>query len=211
MSLTVQFYTMIAMIGVGVWLGIAIDTYNRFLKRENRAKWIVFANDILFWLLQGLVAFYVLLLVNEGELRFYILIALVCGFAAYQALLKYVYLSLLETVIQITIAIYQFIYKLVMTVIVKPIKWIVQAIIATLLFLLHVLYSIGKFLVKFIWKTFILLTLPIKWLFVLIWKLLPRKMTDFLLKTRKQFAGYLVRGKNFLIKLVKHAKKIWKR
>ncbi|MDX5475399.1 MAG: spore cortex biosynthesis protein YabQ [Bacillaceae bacterium] len=211
MSLTVQFYTMIAMIGVGAWLGIAVDTYNRFLKRENRAKWIVFCNDILFWLLQGLIAFYVLLLVNEGELRFYILIALVCGFAAYQALLKYVYLSLLETIIQIVISIYKFIYNLVMKLIVKPIKWVVQAFIATIIFLSGLLYSVGKFLVKFIWKTFILLTLPIKWLFVVIWKLLPKKMTDFLLKTRKDFEGHLVRGKNLLIKLVKSAKKLWER
>ncbi|TXK91444.1 spore cortex biosynthesis protein YabQ, partial [Parageobacillus sp. SY1] len=42
MSLTTQLATMLAMIGMGSWLGAALDTYNRFLKRQDRAHWIVF-------------------------------------------------------------------------------------------------------------------------------------------------------------------------
>lgn len=72
MSVTTQLETMLAMIGMGGWLGLSIDTYSRFLQRRKRARFIVFINDVLFWLLQGLIIFYVLLLVNEGELRVYI-------------------------------------------------------------------------------------------------------------------------------------------
>ena len=36
MTLTVQFYTMVAMVAMGVWLGIAMDTYSRFLHPSKK-------------------------------------------------------------------------------------------------------------------------------------------------------------------------------
>ena len=74
MTLTVQFYTLLAMIGMGSIFGATLDTYQRFLKRGHRNRWIVFINDILFWMIQGLIIFYVLFLVNHGELRFYLIV-----------------------------------------------------------------------------------------------------------------------------------------
>jgi len=111
MSLTTQFYTMLAMIAMGSIFGASLDTYNRFLQRGKRKRWIVFINDVMFWLIQGLAVFYILFLVNYGEVRFYIFVALVCGFAAYQALMKNIYLKLLEILISAVISIYQFIVE----------------------------------------------------------------------------------------------------
>ncbi len=45
--------------------------------------------------------FYVLLLVNEAELRIYVFLALLCGFAAYQSMLKAIYMRLLNFLIYI--------------------------------------------------------------------------------------------------------------
>ncbi|WP_328192609.1 spore cortex biosynthesis protein YabQ, partial [Heyndrickxia coagulans] len=39
MSLSVQFYTMLAMIAMGSFFGGTLDTYNRFLQRRNRKRW----------------------------------------------------------------------------------------------------------------------------------------------------------------------------
>lgn len=57
MTLSTQFITMLAMVGMGSFFGAALDTYNRFLKRDTQKHWLVFLNDILFWLLQGLTIF----------------------------------------------------------------------------------------------------------------------------------------------------------
>ncbi|MFD6438251.1 spore cortex biosynthesis protein YabQ, partial [Peribacillus sp. NPDC060186] len=38
MTLTIQFYTLLAMIGMGSCFGAALDTYNRFLKRSKRKR-----------------------------------------------------------------------------------------------------------------------------------------------------------------------------
>lgn len=101
MSLTIQLYTMLSMIGMGAWIGASLDTYQRFLKRQERKRWLVFIHDILFWIVQALFVFYVLLLVNEAELRIYVFLALLCGFAAYQSLLKAIYMRLLNFLIYI--------------------------------------------------------------------------------------------------------------
>src|SRR3954462_2772160 len=111
MSLTTQFYTMLAMVGIGGWIGVALDTYGRFLKRPLRARWVVFINDFMFWIVQGLILFYLLLLVNEGELRIYIFLAVLCGYAAYQSLLKWIYLRILERLIQTSLSIYRLLIK----------------------------------------------------------------------------------------------------
>src|SRR5574342_818018 len=108
MTLSTQFLTMLSMVGAGVLFGTSLDTYQRFLNRPKRKRWFVFINDILFWLTQGLSIFYTLFLVNQGEIRFYIFLALLCGFAAYQSLFKRLYLSLLELLIRICISTYRF-------------------------------------------------------------------------------------------------------
>ena len=74
MTLSVQFYTIVSMILMGVWLGVAVDTYGRFM-HPNRWSILLFLSDILFWIVQSLLVFFVLLQVNEGEIRFYIFIA----------------------------------------------------------------------------------------------------------------------------------------
>ena len=100
MSLTIQLYTMLSMIE---WvLDWSIFRYiSTFLKRQERKRWLVFIHDILFWIVQALFVFYVLLLVNEAELRIYVFLALLCGFAAYQSLLKALYMKLLNFLIYI--------------------------------------------------------------------------------------------------------------
>ncbi|WP_371932604.1 spore cortex biosynthesis protein YabQ [Bacillus carboniphilus] len=72
MTLSVQFYTIIGMVLVGIWLGLILDTYGHLLNRSMISRWVVFFYDLLFWVLQGLIIFYVLLLINEGEVRLYI-------------------------------------------------------------------------------------------------------------------------------------------
>ena len=83
-----------------------------FLKRQERKRWLVFIHDILFWIVQALFVFYVLLLVNEAELRIYVFLALLCGFAAYQSLLKALYMKLLNFLIYIFMQTTYFLFEL---------------------------------------------------------------------------------------------------
>lgn len=189
MSLTIQLNTMIAMVLMGAWLGAALDTYGRFIKRPKRATWVLFINDILFWMVQALLFFYVLLNVNEGQLRFYIILAILCGYAAYQSLFKNVYLKILELLIKSSICTYRFVYRLIIIFIVRPIKWLIQLIIVLILFLGNVLWKILKL-------AFLIVYTPIKWTFQILWRFVPQKVKIFFIS----MAGFLIRKKNTIVK-----------
>lgn len=196
MSVTTQLETMLAMAGMGIWLGLALDTYNRFLQRPNRNRFIVFVNDILFWLLQGLLIFYILLTVNEGELRFYIFLAILCGYAAYQSLFKNIYLKLLEMVIRFFVALYRFFVRTCYYVVVRPIQWLFQLFLMLLLFiwkaillLLKALLRLGIFVLK-----------PFYWLMKWLWQLIPFKWRAPVANFFAWLAGVAQRGTNMFKK-----------
>lgn len=210
MSLSIQFYTMIAMFGMGGFFGASLDTYNRFLKRKARRRWLVFMNDILFWILQAFILFYILLLVNEGEIRFYIFLALLCGFAAYQALLKKSYVALLEWFIRFTISVANFIWRVLHLLIFSPFKWL-------FLLLLTIILGLGRqlfFLVQMIGKMLLwmikTILKPITWIGRIIWNIIPikiRKMVirwiDFLARHMRYWKHLFTKFFRFLLSMFK--------
>ena len=201
MTLSTQFMTMLTMIGMGSFFGAALDTYNRFLKRSSRKQFIVFVNDILFWILQGLIIFYVLFVVNEGELRFYIFIALFCGFAAYQSILKGYYLKSLEVIITTVISFWGLLVRLFLVIIYRP-------LIAIYSLILTIIFSLGRFLFRLtqflgrviIWMGRIIIK-PIQLILILFWKLLPKGIKKTVEKLYNEWAGLFKRMKNYLVNM----------
>ncbi|WP_153127105.1 spore cortex biosynthesis protein YabQ [Peribacillus tepidiphilus] len=202
MSLTTQFYTLIAMIGMGSYFGAALDTYNRFLQRSKRNALIVFIHDLLFWLIQGFLIFYVLFLINQGELRFYLFLALLCGFSAYQALFRGIYKSLLEFVISLFKSTVKILTKIFMLGIYKP-------ILAIITFLIFLVINIGKglfSLVKHIFTVVLsivraivrIILRPLVWMLKAIWNLLPKSVTKRVENYCKKIAGYYKKIKKLL-------------
>ncbi|WP_409296421.1 spore cortex biosynthesis protein YabQ [Peribacillus sp. SCS-26] len=191
MTLTTQFYTLLSIIGMGCYFGAALDTYNLFLKRSKRKSWVVFINDFLFWVAQGLIIFYVLFLVNEGDLRFYLFLALLCGFAAYQALFKKSYLRVLRAVVSIVRKLFQFLVNLVLLIVFKPISWILLTAAAILLTLAKGLFSLAKFLLKPLLSIIKGLLIPFFWIARKLGGFMPKavksRILEFLRKGRRIF------------------------
>jgi len=208
MTLSTQFLTMLSMVGMGTLFGAMFDTYQRFLNRPKRKHWIVFFNDLLFWIIQAIIIFYSLFLVNNGELRFYIFIALVCGFAAYQSLFKGVYLWLLELLISIGISIYRFLKSTILLLIFKPVVGIARITIFMILLLGRGLFTLVKFIFKvliFIVRYVILK--PFQTLFLIIWKLLPKGIKKTVEKLYNKTAGNFKGIQNYLIMIIDKWKK----
>ncbi|MEV5114879.1 spore cortex biosynthesis protein YabQ [Peribacillus frigoritolerans] len=200
MTLTIQFYTLLAMIGMGSGFGAALDTYSRFLNRSERKRWIVFIHDFLFWIIQGLLIFYVLFLVNEGEFRLYLFLALLCGFSAYQALFKGFYQRFLEFLIILVIKLARFIANSVHMLIFLPIKWVIVSILAIIIgigkFVLALLKWAGKillFILNIFWR-------PLKWILTHIWNLLPVFVTKNVGKFYNKGKGILLKIKNSIFR-----------
>jgi spore cortex biosynthesis protein YabQ len=192
MSLNIQLLTMLAMIGMGGYLGATLDTYNRFLKRSKRNRWFVFIYDFLFWILQALIIFYVLLLMNEADLRVYIFLAILCGYAAYQSLFRFLYLKVLERFIQLVISFYHILSNVVMTIAVRPLLLLVKGIMMIILFLLQVIQKIFDICMKIILGI-------LGFIGRLVWGLIPKKGRLFLQK----HAGIFKKAKNIIIVIKK--------
>jgi spore cortex biosynthesis protein YabQ len=207
MTLSTQFLTMLSMIGMGSLFGMMFDTYQRFLDRPNRKSWIVFFNDLLFWVIQALIIFYILFLVNNGELRFYIFVALLCGFAAYQSLFKGIYLRLLEFIINTVIAIYRFMRRAFLLLIYKPVLGLIQLIISIIILLGRGLFSLVKFILNILWIVLKVIWVPIEKIMLLLWKLLPKTIKKSVEKLYNKTAGIFMEIKNYLLKLIKKWKK----
>ncbi|MBM4765303.1 spore cortex biosynthesis protein YabQ [Bacillus sp. B15-48] len=208
MTLTTQFLTMIAMIGMGSLFGAMLDTYNRFLQRQRRKTWIVFINDLLFWILQGLSIFYVLFLVNEGEVRIYIFLALLCGFAAYQSLIKRLYLKCLEWMISFVISTYKLIVKIVIVLIIKPVRSLLLTILSLLIIFGKGLLTILKALLLTLWWVLKVVWKPIKWLLLILWRLLPKRVKNTVEKLYNKMAGFNDKIQKYTTKFINKLKSI---
>ena len=198
MTLTTQFYTLLAMIGMGSFYGAALDTYNRFLKRSERKRWIVFIHDVLFWVIQGLLIFYVLFLVNEGEFRFYLFLALLCGFSAYQSLFKKLYQSSLELFIKIVINIFKFCVKSFQILIFLPIKWVILAIFNLVLLIFKGLFYLFKWIIKLFFMILRVILMPFQWIFKGIWNIMPSAVTKKVGKFYNKLTGIFIKCKNVI-------------
>ncbi|MCF6411911.1 spore cortex biosynthesis protein YabQ [Pseudalkalibacillus salsuginis] len=146
MSLDVQLYTILTMVGGGIWIGIALDTYQRFQTGKKRWNWLRFINDIIFWFLQALIIFYVLLQINQGELRVIIFLALLCGFACYRSLLQSAYKKLLEIIISVVVWIGKMIKNIFYAFFIQPVKLILNLLLSLSKMIGRLLISIPLFI-----------------------------------------------------------------
>ncbi|UFU01479.1 spore cortex biosynthesis protein YabQ (plasmid) [Radiobacillus kanasensis] len=188
MTLTVQFLTIISMIAGGIYLGIAIETFRRFEGAWKKRKVFSYIIEICFWLLQSLILFYLLFRVNQGELRFYILLALLCGYSAYNALLKSYYQRLLERMIVSCLSIYRFLYRMVHLFFIRPIIRIFQLILSILFALWGGLVWVAVLLYKIVFY-------PIRLIGMFIWRLVPKNAKNKI----SHLAGFYSKIKNKIV------------
>ena len=207
MTLSTQFITLLSMIGMGSLFGAMFDTYQRFLNRPKRKQWIVFFNDLLFWMIQAVIIFYTLFLVNNGELRFYIFLALVCGFAAYQSLFKGIYLHLLEVSIKTTVAVIRFIKKAFHLLIYKPILGLIQLIIIIIISIGRGLLTLVRFMGKVLLFILKIIFVPFQKIMLIFWKLLPKGLKKSVEKLYNKTAGNFHKIRNYISKLFNRWKK----
>ncbi|GGD28105.1 spore cortex biosynthesis protein YabQ [Pontibacillus salipaludis] len=189
MSLDTQFFTMVIMFSSGVYLGMVMDTFKRFEPLWKSNLIMRYSFEILFWILQGLVLFYFLFLANQGELRLYIVLAVVCGYAAYQALFRTTYKKVLERLIKIISGLIRFFTRVVTVFIVRPIRFIVITVTKLILLLWTTLLAIILFLLK-------ILLYPFQLIGRITWKLMPKNVKKYLLDV----AGFYSKMKNIILK-----------
>ncbi|TMN22335.1 spore cortex biosynthesis protein YabQ [Lentibacillus cibarius] len=166
MTLSVQFLTMISMTAGGFYLGMILDTYRRLSIHWKSSPFMKYFMEIIFWLTQTMVLYYVLFRVNSGELRFYVFLACLLGFSMYQGLAANVYKAFLEHMIRVVTAMYRFCKRTVQVLVITPVLSLVRFTITIAAFILHVLITLLHWLFKIIY-------IPCFWLCRLVFRMLP--------------------------------------
>jgi spore cortex biosynthesis protein YabQ len=182
---------MAVMTGCGIYLGAALDTFRRLSVHWKGKVFAGYFLEVSFWLLQALLIFYCLFLVNSGEIRLYIFLACFLGFSFYQALLKKGYLRILEGILSVLRSIFRFLKKTVEVLIVWPLKGIFLVCTAVVMFLFQMVVKIVEIMLTVILFPFRLLGRLIK-------PILPENIIRFLHKIAAFYSTIRTRLKKAL-------------
>lgn len=106
-----QTYLFIVFTIVGIIIGILFDIF-RILRKSFKTKDIVtYIEDIIFWVLTGIIILFSMYKFSNGELRFFMIIGIIMGTLMYM-------ITFSRYVIKISV----FIIKIIKTIIVYPVK-----------------------------------------------------------------------------------------
>lgn len=135
MTLHEQWLTMLTMIAGGIWLGFALETYRRLLRRLLKHALYGYVLESLFWISQTILLFTLLYRINDAVLSVYVFLSCLLGYSIYQVFCKKVYQTVLEAVIRISHKFFYWLLKTMDTLLLQPLWLIIR-------FLLHCLYRI---------------------------------------------------------------------
>ncbi|MGN8648238.1 spore cortex biosynthesis protein YabQ [Gracilibacillus sp. HCP3S3_G5_1] len=173
MTLSTQFITIITMMLSGVYLGASYHTFKRMERLWTSSIIWKYVLELLFWLVQAIILYFVLFLVNEGILRLYIFVAVLCGYAMFKSLFEQAFNRMVDLIIRIVLRIYRFIYRIVELIIVKPVVFIVSLVVVCITKIFTTLFSLILLLLKGLgW--------PFKMLISIISPILPKNVPKFL-------------------------------
>src|SRR5699024_4517614 len=133
------------------YLGTAHESFLWFSIPLRQLTLLMYTLEISFLLIQTLVLFYLLFLVNNGELRFYVFLAVLLGYAAYQALAAPLFKRILERMIYLVKAVWHFVNQVGQALVVTPVKWLVHVLAVFILFLLRLISCIRLLLIRLIY------------------------------------------------------------
>lgn len=113
----------------GVLIGILFDIFRILRKSFKTADFITYIEDIIFWILTGIVTLYFIFNYNNGEIRLYIFLGIILGVLLYM-------LTISSYIVKFSVYIITFIKNIlskIIKIIIFPIKFVLN-IIKKLLF-----------------------------------------------------------------------------
>jgi spore cortex biosynthesis protein YabQ len=177
MTLHEQFASLGLMVAAGIWIGACFSVHQRFTRPLYRRRIILALTDLLFWLVQAVLLFAVLLPVNEGVLRVYLFLGLALGYTFYKGLLEKFFLRSFDFMMSVIVRTCRLVAKCVFNLFVRP-----------LYLLLKLTLRLCKMTVKAVLGTVLfLLLLPLKFLRGVIHLILPDKWLLSIKKSSAQF------------------------
>lgn len=98
---------------LGVVAGMVFQFYQLLVRRARLGKYSLYVMDFFLWMLMILLIFAAMLFINQGEMRVYVLIALVMGIIIYHHYLGPTMEGPVSTLAQLTISAFSFLIGII--------------------------------------------------------------------------------------------------
>lgn len=130
MSLSVQFFSLLAMIGTGIFAGVVMDLFGTVVAACDKRSFIrkrAFWLECIIWIIVGVASFLVLVGVRDGAWRMYDPVAQISGLLLYAAIFHYPA---------------RMIGRLLLLVVLRPIWLIIRLVCLSIHYIFRVIVSI---------------------------------------------------------------------
>lgn len=119
----------------GIVIGIFFDVFRILRKSFKTSNIVTYIEDILFWLLTGLLLIYSIFVFNNGEIRGYIFIAIILGVLLYMFSISQYFIKISVNIINFIKKIIVRLLKIILTPFLFILKWIKKILIKPVYFI----------------------------------------------------------------------------
>jgi len=117
-----QLYSFIIFLLNGLLIGLLFDTFRILRKSFKTPNFITYIEDVLFWILSGLIILYSIFKFENGVLRMYIFLGIIFGYLIYLLIFSKIY-------IKINLCLILSIKLLIKYLFIIPIRYIINILI----------------------------------------------------------------------------------
>lgn len=120
-----QAYLFLVFSLTGVAIGILFDFFRILRRSIKTSNLVTYIQDILFWILTGIIVLYSIWYFNNGELRIFVFLGLIIGILIYMTTLSSIIVKIFTKLLVILINILKVPFKIIYSLISKIITGIV--------------------------------------------------------------------------------------
>ena len=138
-----QAYLFIIFCATGILIGLIFDIFRIIRKLFKTPDFLTYIEDILFWIISGLILIYSIFIFNNGEIRLYMFIAISLGIITY-------ILTFSRFFVIIGYKFSNFVKKLIINILIIPLKILKKLLFRPITFISINIRNISKnFSIKF--------------------------------------------------------------
>lgn len=120
-----QAYLFLVFSLTGVTIGVLFDFFRSLRRTIKTSNIITYIEDILFWILTGLLVLYNIWYFNSGEIRIYMLLGIILGVLIYMSTLSNILIKIFSKILRIIIKMLELPFKTIISTFRKIITIIV--------------------------------------------------------------------------------------
>ena len=110
-----QAYLFLVFSMTGVAIGILFDFFRILRRSIKTSNFITYIEDVLFWILTGLLVLYNIWYFNNGEIRIYMFLGIIMGVLIYMSTLSNILIKIFSKILQTIIKVIELPIKTIIT------------------------------------------------------------------------------------------------